>query len=566
MVNKLAEQAISWFLFVGVTFATVFVLTGSISDPVNVTKLAAAGGVGFAVFAITIIHARQGLTASSKPLVVVLGLFFLAMINAVINSGAPLSQNLYGVSGRQTAFIFYLIMAVVALGASLLRDTTSFEKITKALFLAGGLNVLYCAWVLAFGDFIGWNNPYGNILGLFGNPDFISAFLGMFIAGVIGYVAAPQNSWLIRVLGVIVSVIAFYEIHRSHAIQGKAVTGAGLAIIGFYWVRSRFKATSATISYLIVVGVGAGLALAGALQKGPLAPYIYKTSVSLRGQYWQAAINAGTSHPATGVGLDSFGDWYRRIRTEYAATTLPGPGVITNAAHNVVLDFFASGGWPLLITYLATIGLGIWAILKVTLRTRNYDGVFVAMAATWVCYQLQSVISINQAGLAIWGWVLLGALVAYEFATRPSDSAEENAPVKSKRTVIKANSVFSPQLIGGIGAVIGVLIAVPPMSADLKWTTALKSQQLSNVEASLQGGYMQPINSARLAQAVQMFEQSKLPDQAYTYAKKGVEFNPDYFDAWKLLYYVSKSTEADKALALKNLKRLDPYNPDVLKN
>jgi hypothetical protein len=55
-------------------------------------------------------------------------------------------------------------------------------------------------------------------------------------------------------------------------------------------------------------------------------------------------------------------------------------------------------------------------------------------------------------------------------------------------------------------------------------------------------------------------------DQAYTYAKKGVEFNPDYFDAWKMLYYVSKSTDADKALALKNLKRLDPFNPDVLKN
>ena len=565
MLNKSVEQAISWFLYIGVTFTTVFVVTGAVTDPVNLTKLAAAGGVGFAVFAIAIIQGGQGLKASSVPLSLLLILFLLAMVNALIASKSPLSQNLYGVYGRQTAFIFYLLMAMVALGASLLRDSKSFERMLRALFLAGGLNVLYCAWALAFGDFIGWSNPYGNILGLFGNPDFISAFLGMFITGVIGYVVGPGKSWLVRAAGIVTSIIAFFEIHRSHAIQGKAVTGAGLAIVGFYWVRSRTKGNIATLSYLGVVAVGAGLSLAGALQKGPLAQYIYKTSVSLRGQYWQAAINAGTSHPFSGVGMDSFGDWYRRTRTEYAATVLPGPGVLTNAAHNVVLDFFASGGWPLLITYAGTIALGIWVIFKVTIRARVYDGIFVALAATWVCYELQSVISINQVGLAIWGWLLLGTLVAYEYVTRPAGTTAEQRQVKSRVAKIKSDSVFSPQLIGGIGAVIGVLIAVPPMSADMKWKSALESQQLPKVEAALQGGYLQPTSSARIAQAVQLFEQNKLPDQAYIYAKKGVEFNPDYSDAWKMLYYTSKSTEAEKAGALKNLKRLDPYNPDVLK-
>ena len=566
MLNKSVEQALSWFLYIGVTFTTVFVVTDSVTDPVNSTKLTAAGGVGFAVFAIAVTLGRQGLFASSKTLLLILSAFVVAMVSAVTNSGSPLSQNVYGVYGRQTAFIFYLIMAMVAVGSSLLRDVKSFERIVRALFVAGGLNVLYCAWVLAFGDFIGWSNPYGNILGLFGNPDFISAFLGMFIAGIIGYIAAPGKNWVVRAIGIASSVVAFYEIHRSHAIQGKAVTGAGLAIVGFYWVRSRFKGSVALISYLAVVGVGAGLALAGALQKGPLTQYIYKTSVSLRGQYWQAAINAGNSNPFTGVGMDSFGDWYRRTRTEYAATTLPGPGVITNAAHNVVLDFFASGGWPLLISYLATIGLGTWVILKVTFRSRSYDGIFVALAATWVCYELQSVISINQAGLAIWGWLLLGTLVAYEYSTRTTDSTMERAPAKSKKNTTQVNSVFSPHLIGGIGLVVGVLVAVPPMSADMKWNSALKSRQLANVEAALQGGYLQPNSSMRLGQAVQTFEESKLFDQAYVYAKKGVEFNPDYFDAWKMLYYVSKASEADKALALKNMKRLDPFNPDVLKN
>ena len=41
-------------------------------------------------------------------------------------------------------------------------------------------------------------------------------------------------------------------------------------------------------------------------------------------------------------------------------------------------------------------------------------------------------------------------------------------------------------------------------------------------------------------------------------------FNPDYFDAWRVLYSISKATEADKEEAVKNMKRLDPKNPDVL--
>lgn len=565
MLNKSVEQAISWFLYIGVTFVTVFLMTDAVTDPVNSTKLAAAGAVGCAVFSIAAIHGREQLKSSSRPLLIALGLFVFSMLNSVVMSEAPLSQSMYGVYGRQTGFIFYLIMSMVAIGASILRTTKSFERVIKSLFIAGVLNVIYCAWVLIFGDFLSWTNPYKAILGLFGNPDFISAFLGIFIAAIVAYIAAPKQNTIIRMLGIVISVVAFIEIHRSKAIQGVAVTIAGSAIVGFFLVRHHFRNWIWTFFYTVIVGAVGTTALLGALQHGPLAKYVYKVSVSLRGQYWLAAIETGKSHPLSGVGMDSYGDWYRRMRSEYAVTKLPGARVITNAAHNVILDFFASGGWPLLITYLATIGLGIWTILKLIKRTRVYDPISVALIAIWICYQLQSIISINQAGLAIWGWVSLGALIGYEYATRDSVSAKEIVPNNSKKVKVHGSKFFSPQLIGGLGIVIGLLIAIPPMSADMKWKSALKSQQLIKVEAALQGGYMQPMDSMRLAQAVQMFEQSKLPDQAYKYAKIGVEFNPDYFDAWKVLYFVSKASEEDKTIALNNMKRLDPKNPDVLK-
>jgi hypothetical protein len=199
-------------------------------------------------------------------------------------------------------------------------------------------------------------------------------------------------------------------------------------------------------------------------------------------------------------------------------------------------------------------------VIRVTLRQRAYDGTFVALVAVWATYELQSVISINQVGLAIWGWVTVGALVAYEYVTRPREELAEKSKLLKQKELL-----FSPQLVGGIGVVIGALIAVPPMAADSKWRSALKAQNVQAVEEALTPSYLAPRDSQRLAQAVLLFENSKLYDQAYKYAKEGVAFNPNYFDAWRVLYSISKSTQDERDLALKNMKRLDPHNPDVLK-
>lgn len=546
-------------MLLGIPFTTIFLMTGSISDPVNVTKLFAAGALAFAVFAIAILFSAKEIWKRSRTLCVTALLFIVTSFSAVLYSTSPLSQNLYGVYGRQTGFVTYLALTMVMIAAITLSTRKSFDRLVIALLIAGIINVFYCGWVLVFGDFVGWSNPYGKILGTFGNPDFISAFLGMFIAGTLAFAFSSKHSWWYKVGFIALAVVALIEIKKSHAIQGLVVTATGIAIIGFYWVRAKTKGNLFTFGYVIAVGVVGAFALAGALQKGPLAALIYKVSVSLRGQYWKAGIEMGMSHPWNGVGMDGYGDWYRRTRTEYAATVLPGPKVITNVAHNVVIDFFAYGGFPLLISYVAMLAIGIWAILRVTFRQRSYDGTFVALAVTWITYQLQSIISINQVGLAIWGWVLLGALVAFEYTTRPGNEVKEKA-----KEVKRQDPIFSPQLVGGIGLLVGALIAVPPMAADMKWQTALKSQDATKIEAALAAGYLAPQDSQRLAQAAILFENSKLPDHAYRVAQMGVEFNPDYMDAWRVLYTLSKTSQAEKDEALENMKRLDPLNPDVL--
>jgi hypothetical protein len=374
---------------------------------------------------------------------------------------------------------------------------------------------------------------------------------------------------LYRLGALFVFLVAVYEIIDSNAIQGRVVVAAGLGIVGFYLVRSKFSSAIAQIVYLGLAGVAGTFALLGALQIGPLTQYIYKTSVSLRGQYWLAGWNMGSDHPLTGVGFDSYGDWFRRAR-DAQALILPGPNTTTNAAHNVPFDVFAFGGWPLFIPYLFILLLTVIAIVKITLRTRAYDGIFVTLTTAWICYQLQSIISINQIGLAIWGWLFGGALIAYEIATRPKSvgDSEKVQPDKGQKARVatkkQSESIFSSTLVAGVGAVIGLLIAVPPYSGDAKWRSAIASQNVEQVEAALVSSYLNPMNSYKYANAVQLLEGSKLHDLALKYAKVAVEFNPDHFDSWKLLYFVTAGSPEDKALALENMNRLDPKNPNVL--
>jgi O-antigen ligase len=251
-------------------------------------------------------------------------------------------------------------------------------------------------------------------------------------------------------LSVVIFEISVLEIVDSNAIQGRVLVAAGLAIVGFYLVRSnpyfsianigyiflfvalnafgfavyevinpnsslpqfrpavllaifgffllrskfQFKVPFAQVGYTLLVTIAGDFALLGALQIGPFK-FIYKPSVSLRGEYWQAGWNMGSGHPLTGVGFDTYGDWYRRAR-DTQALVLPGPNTTTNAAHNVPFDVFAFGGWPLFISYIGILLLSVIAIIKVTARTRTYDPIFVTLTTAWVCYQLQSIISINQ--------------------------------------------------------------------------------------------------------------------------------------------------------------------------
>jgi hypothetical protein len=264
--------------------------------------------------------------------------------------------------------------------------------------------------------------------------------------------------------------------------------------------------------------------------------------------------------------MDSFGDWYRRSR-DPRALELPGVNTVVNASHNVPLDMFAFGGWPLFLSYLAIVGLTVISIVRVIIRSKTYDTLFVSMTVAWLGYQLQSLISINQIGLAIWGWILGASLIAYEYLSRGTQASNQESEFstksKERRQKNSTNQQLHLPLIGTLGGIIGLLIALPPFSADVKWRSAQVSQSAASLEASLQVSYMNPANAMKYLSTIQIFEQNQLFEKSHAFALSAVQWNPEAFELWKVLYLIKNSTPEEKSLALENMKRLDPLNPDV---
>jgi hypothetical protein len=565
MIDVKSEKTLGNLLGFGLAAIATFLVIDAVTDPVNAPKLFLLGAIGTSVFFITLRYNLKKLFAANRASVILLFTFNLSALIAVLFSSGPIHQNLYGLYGRNSGFLTYLFLSFLFLGTLTLRDNLSFRKILIGLAVAGTVNVAYSLWVIAFGDFVGWANPFGNILGTFGNPNFIGAFLGIFFSVLLALLFAKECSNKSRILIFAVASLTLFEIYDSSAIQGRIVSAIGLGVVGFYFIRSRYS-FFITASYSALGLIASSLAALGALQIGPLTDLIYKYSVSLRGQYWLAGWNTGIANPVNGVGMDGFGDYYRMMRDEHALK-VPGINTVVNASHNVYLDFFAFGGWPLFLSYIALVALGLWSIIRVTRAQKVYDPIFTGMVVIWVGYQAQSLISINQIGLAIWGWVLTAALIAYSRNLRSKQTDGSSGEISNPKTrrVVKTSqeSVVSPQLVAGIGLVVGGLLASPPLAADVKWRSAQKNMSVESLESVLKPSFMNPQNSTKYLVSIQSLEQSNLPDLARKYAQEAVRFNPNSFELWKVFFLIQASTPEEKALALENMKRLDPLNPDV---
>jgi hypothetical protein len=267
-----------------------------------------------------------------------------------------------------------------------------------------------------------------------------------------------------------------------------------------------------------------------------------------------------TANPIFGVGIDSFGDWYFPLRSANAA--FHTPLTQSNSAHSIFLDLGSGGGFPL---YLINISLSVLTFIvgvKYLMRNKDFNWAFAAIFGAWIAYQAQSVISINQLGNGVWGWILMGLIVGMEFNSRIKPT---EAPINTKnrgRTVRKTKEkslASSPQMLGAVvGLAFGLMIALPSFSADHNYRAATAT---ADAQTLVDAALTQPEDLVRTLTAANALAASNINDRALALARHVVEESPNFHAAWQLILRLEPVGSPAYLEAIAKLNELNPKVP-----
>jgi len=554
-VREEAELALGKALAWALVAVTLLVTPLWALDPINPIKMLALTAIGFMGLGILVAHHKSLQLERFKLPMILICSFMTWQLVVIAVSGGEKFQQLFGTNGRNTGLITYIAFSILFVASMVASNFAFLKRFLITALIVGVASLCYGIVQAAGSDPFDWVNTYSPVFGFLGNPNFQSSLLG--ILGVVIFTQFFSGLVKIQAKGayLIYLLLTLYVIKETASQQGFLVLLIGSSISLGVFVHH--KSHTLGYAYLGLATLGFAAVLSGTLNKGPLASLLYKDSVTYRGDYWHAGWRMTLENPIFGVGLDSYGDWYRRSRT-IEATLRRGPDVVSNAAHNVFLDISAYGGFPLVLIYLTLMVLVVVSAIKVINRSESYNAGFVGLFAGWVAFQAQSIISINQIGLAIWGWVLSGLIIGYEINTRTRSLEVDKKTGKIAPKIAQA-SAATPLAIF-LGLIFGVLIGLPPYLASAKYKAALET---SNSIVIQEAAYIWPVDPSRMIQVAMTLNDNKLEDKALKVALDAVERFPNNYRVWSTLNSMSEATEDQKAIALAQMKRLDPLNPDL---
>ena len=465
-------------LLAACALASVAITPKTTADPINPIKMAIISIFGFAGFSLLLPNIRTLFSSGYKWVLILTGLFVLVLGVGVATSGQNFNQEFFGVYGRNTGFVTYLSFSLLLLVATVASSPGLIAKFLYTFVIVGVVTTIY-GFLQHFGiDPAGWVSPYNPIIGFLGNPDFNAAFLGMSIIAAGGLIFLETASPKLKFILIPYTFLALYLMKLSTVKQGFFVVAAGVGVFAIFRLYfSKFRKLASALA--LASSIFAIVVLLALFNLGPLASLLYKSSLTARGYYWQAGLEMISRQPFLGVGLDNFGNWYRRTRSLEAYNW--SPTQYTNSAHNVFIDIAASGGLIAFLIFMLINVLVIYSAFLVLKRSLVFDPVFITLFSIWFGFNAQLLISINQIGVSVWGWVTSGLVIGFGIV-RLNPEAQKlvvDNELKSKK-VVKKVSGEKNLLPGSIvkvtaGLIIGATIGLPSYIGQARYFIEMSS-------------------------------------------------------------------------------------------
>ena len=367
----------------------------------------------------------------------------------------------FGENQRRNGFLTYLALIVFMFAAAVFVRKEAIKRLNYVAFFTGIVLGIYGLMQISGLDFIQWNNPYNAVISTVGNPNFAAAVMAMMASIVFGPVLNNSFNTYYRVSSLFLTVMLLITIYLSDARQGLIAFAIGVGVYVIIWLYSiKSKLRHLALGSSLFVGV---FAILGMLQIGPLTSYLYKGSVSVRGYYWRAGVEMFQDQPIFGVGYDRYGAYFKEFR-EVGYPLSYGFNITSSNAHNLPIQMFSTAGVFTGIAYLAILGFIIWrGIVGIKSNQGNERLLVASVFSAWLAYQAQTIISIDNIGISIWGWVLGGVVVG---VSRRGIEANVESGKRPKAAASSVNFNLKQVFVSSIAVAISLGAVVPLYQAE----------------------------------------------------------------------------------------------------
>ena len=546
----------------GSLIGTTLYFNSSLADPFNSPKmwivlLLAAWISGYVI-------SFRGLIFVNKP-IKIYALLLLAFAFSTVAVTVFTDFKYVGIFGdtqRRNGALTYLALAVIGLAASMFIRIFNVKRVYFATFIIGSVFALYAFLQTTGRDFVSWNNPYNSIIGTVGNPNFAAAVMSVMGVIVFTLIFIKGINSFFRVGSAALSAVLMFLIIQSGSRQGilSFLIGAGIFVVILLFSKNRALGVI-SLSGGVIAGI---FSILGMLQVGPLQELLYKGSVSVRGYYWRAGLEMLKDNPLFGVGMDRYGAYFKYYR-EVGYPLSYGFDLTSSNAHNTFIQFFATGGILLGTSYLLLNGyIFNRAIIGLKSLSGNNRLLLAGVFSAWIAFHAQSLISIDNIGISIWGWVLGGSVIGLSLSSNSS-------PTQDKRNFLTKSSQIdlARVLISSVFAIIPFILIVFLYRAEVNTYNAIGKFDLSNsatisIYKELQikvvdSKLVDPSNS--LYAGMQLI-QAGFTDEGLVIVKKIHASDPRNLDAINALALTSEQlNQIPEAITYREkMAKLDPWN------
>jgi O-antigen ligase len=453
------------------------------------------------------------------------------------------------------AFVFFLLAGL-----------PKFKEIFVKSISLGMLPASIYGLIQFFGlDWVNWSNT-DQLFSVFGNTNFAASIFGITAASSLCVLVfeGTRSKW--APIYISQATLSAFLSWQTQSIQG--VIMLGLVILLFVYAKVTSAFNLPRILSLSTLGILGTAGLMGFVGRGPL-DFLYQYTFELRSYYWEIGLRMGMNSPIFGVGIDSYGDFYRQFRSLDVAQ-VTSVDLTVNNAHNSLIQVFATTGIFGIVAVLCWLVPALIFAVK-TLYNRVKSDADLVMPILFLGSFAISMISIDNIAVAILHWAITGVVVRLYVSERIPEvfAVKKISGLKSGNPEV-LKPILLPALVG-----IAFIFVWLASSADRNLiqvfntpTSTSDSSSIANRVQSLREisdtrAFLQETQIGYISEGI--YKADVWP-VAYEVAKAGIEKFPNDFNlldrAAMIAERLGKFNEAED-YRTKQLE-IDPRHPKVM--